>query len=92
MDADMTDEERRALEEMDIDLRFHDYGARNVLEAYRRGVRDGTAQACRAYEVATCPHCRDHFDAADITDGDLLVVCAMCAKAGRPAARGGEEA
>jgi formylmethanofuran dehydrogenase subunit E len=36
--------------------------------------------------AVTCPHCNDEFDGADQADGDVLVVCSMCAKAGRPAA------
>jgi hypothetical protein len=52
------------------------------------------AEACNvqpgdtAADVAavTCPHCNDEFDGADQADGDVLVVCSMCAKAGRPAA------
>jgi nucleoside 2-deoxyribosyltransferase len=36
--------------------------------------------------VVVCPHCVDGFTAADLADGDVLVVCTMCARAGRPPA------
>jgi formylmethanofuran dehydrogenase subunit E len=54
-------------------------------------VRDGErARAEAPSAVVVCPHCNDEFTAEDLFDGDVLIVCTMCAKAGRSAASLGD--
>jgi hypothetical protein len=58
-----------------------------VVSLVRDGVRPARVREALADAltgpVVTCAHCLDGFGLDDIADGDVLLTCTMCARAGR---------